>query len=165
MSMPAPQCRHLISLAEPVMSDLGDSHRGLEPVPGVKTAGWLLGHLAVTGDFGRKLAGRPPICPAEWRALFNPGTRPSHDSDAYPSMQALRDAFRAVYTDLTNAAPAGSTGLDAPNPFLPARNAFPTAGDFVAYLMTGHLAYHLGQLVAWRGAAGLGRPGPDSIAG
>jgi hypothetical protein len=30
-------------------------------------------------------------------------------------------------------------------------------GDFVGYLLTGHLAYHLGQLVAWRTAAGLRR--------
>jgi hypothetical protein len=157
MSMPAPQCRHLIALAAPIMDDLGDAHRALEPVAGVKTAGWLVGHLAVTGDFARKLAGRPPLCPAEWRALFNPGTQPSHDPATYPAMDALRGAFRAVYTDLTDAAPAGLSGLDQPNPFAPARAAFPTAGDFLAYLMTGHLAYHLGQLAAWRGAAGLAR--------
>ena len=57
---------------------------------------------------------------------------------------------------------------DAPesaNPFAPARTAFPTAGDFVAYLLTGHLAYHLGQLVAWRATAGLGRlQRPDALA-
>lgn len=157
MSMPAPQCRHLVSLAGPVMGDLSDAHRALEPSPGVKTAGWLVGHLAVTGDFARKLAGRPALCPVEWRALFSPGTQPSHDPAVYPPMDALRNAFRAVYTDLTDAAPAGLSGLDQPNPFAPGRAAFPTAGDFLAYLMTGHLAYHLGQLVAWRGAAGLAR--------
>jgi len=32
-------------------------------------------------------------------------------------------------------------------------------------LLTGHLAYHLGQLVAWRAGAGLGRlHRPDALA-
>lgn len=159
MSMPAPQCRHLVSLAGPVISDLDDAHRALEPMPGVKTAGWLVGHLSVTGDFARKLCGRPPICPTEWRALFNPGTQPSHDPGIYPPMTALRDAFHAVYADLAESAPGATGGLDGPNPFAPARAAFPTSGDFVSYIMTGHLAYHLGQLVAWRRATGLGGPG------
>jgi hypothetical protein len=37
---------------------------------------------------------------------------------------------------------------------VPARQALPTSGDFVAYLMTGHFGHHLGQLLAWRAAAG-----------
>jgi hypothetical protein len=138
MNLPSPQCRHLISLAHPVMSDLSDAHRALEPSPG---------------------------CPSEWRARFNPGTPPSHDPGVYPPMASLRDAFHAVYTDLAESAPGVTAGLDGPNPFVPARGAFPTAGDFLAYLMTGHLAYHLGQLVAWRGAAGVGRGGGfDTVA-
>lgn len=165
MDTPAAQCRHLISLAAAALKDLDDGHRALEPNHGVKTAGWLVGHLSVTGDFGRKLCGRPPICPREWRALFNPGTHPSHDLGSYPSMTALRDAFHAVYSDLAESAPSAAAGLDGPNPFAPARGAFPTAGEFLAYLMTGHLAYHLGQLVAWRGAAGVGRgSGADTVA-
>ena len=63
------------------------------------------------------------------------------------------------------AAPGVEAGLDGANPFAPVRDGFPTAGEFLAYLMTGHFAYHLGQLVAWRGAAGVGRGGgSDTIA-
>jgi hypothetical protein len=73
-------------------------------------------------------------------------------------MAELRNAFRAVYDDLCLALPAADRSLlEVPNPFAPARAAFPTAGDFAAYLATGHLGYHLGQLVGWRAAAGLGR--------
>ena len=165
MDLPAAQCRYLVSLAETALKDLEDSHRALEPSPGVKTAGWLVGHLSVTGDFALKLCGRPSICPREWRALFNPGTHPSHDPGVYPPMAALREAVRAVYTDLVESAPGVEAGLDGPNPFAPVRGGFPTAGEFLAYLMTGHFAYHLGQLVAWRGAAGVGRGGgSDTIA-
>jgi hypothetical protein len=81
-------------------------------------------------------------------------------------MATLCDTFRAVYADLNSSAQeADPSGLAAVNPFAPARLDFPTAGDFVAYLLSGHLAYHLGQLVAWRAAAGLGRlRRPDALA-
>ena len=86
------QCRHLLSLADAAFAGLEDAHLALEPRPGTKTAGWLIGHLAVTGDFGRRLCGRPPLCPVEWRAGFNPGSRPSPERSDYPPMSALRDA-------------------------------------------------------------------------
>jgi len=51
------------------------------------------------------------------------------------------------------------------NPYEPARHPFYTAGEFVAYMMSGHLAYHVGQLSAWRAAAGIARSGrPDHLA-
>jgi hypothetical protein len=70
-----------------------------------------------------------------------------------------------VYADLGTAAlDVEAEALAAVNPFAPARAGFPTSGEFVAYLMTGHLAYHLGQLVAWRAAAGLSpRTLPDIV--
>lgn len=160
------QCRYLLSLAEPILADLDDSHRALEPQPGMKTAGWLVGHLAVSGDYARVLCGRASLCPPEWPAMFNPGSEPSADANTYPTMATLCDTFRLVYADLLEATDeADPSALSAPNPFVLARAGFPTAGDFVAYLVSSHLAYHLGQLVAWRSAAGLQRPQrPDALA-
>jgi hypothetical protein len=48
------QCQYLLALAEPIFDGLVDAHRALEPEPGVKTAGWLVGHLAITGEFARR---------------------------------------------------------------------------------------------------------------
>lgn len=159
------QSRYLMRQAESILNGIEDTHLALEPRPGTKTAGWLIGHLAVTGDFGRRLCRRAPICPVEWRALFNPGTRPSADPNTYPPVEVLCDAFRAVYADLGAAAlEVDPDALSAVNPFVPSRAGFPTSGEFVAYLLTGHLAYHLGQLVAWRAAAGLiPRSEPDTV--
>src|SRR5256885_16263728 len=98
------QGRYLLSLAEPILDGLDDSHRALEPQPGAKTAGWLIGHLAVSGDFARRLYGRPPLCPVDWRAAFNPGSQPSREPNDYPSMATLRDTFERVYSDLCAAA-------------------------------------------------------------
>jgi hypothetical protein len=158
MNISIAQCRYLLSLADPILAGLDDSHRAIEPRLGTKTAGWLIGHLAVTGDVARRLCGRSPICPKEWRSKFNPDTQPSSNPDEYPPMDQLRQVFHAVYDDLCIAATvADAATLEADNPFAPARDAFPTVGEFVAYLLTGHLGYHLGQLVAWRASAGLGR--------
>jgi hypothetical protein len=160
------QCRYLLSLAEPILIGLDDSHRALEPQPGTKTAGWLVGHLAVSGDFARRLCGRTPLCPPNWRPAFNPGSNPSPRPDDYPAMTSLHQAFREVYADLCAAAlEADPHALASVNPFTPTRIAFRTTGEFLAYLLTGHLAYHLGQLVGRRAAAGLGRlHRPDTLA-
>jgi hypothetical protein len=136
------------------LGELDDSHLALEPIAGLKTAGWLVGHLSVTGDFGRRLCGLPSVCPREWRLLFNPGTFPSRDRDAYPPMSQLRDTIVSVYMGLFADAPSAPVDVLArPNPYRRAIDTFPTAGDFAAYLMTGHLAHHLAQLGAWRAAA------------
>jgi hypothetical protein len=154
----ADQSKYLSWFAEPMLAGLDDSHRALEPVPGNKTAGWILGHLAMTGDFGRRICGRTPICPKEWRTLFAPGTEGVNiPESSYPKMADLIAAFRAVYTDLPDAfASAEESALESQNPFEPARAHFPTVREFVPWLLTGHLGYHVAQLGDWRRAAGLG---------
>lgn len=152
---PSAQCRHLLKTYGPLLDGLDDSHRYYQPTPAGKTAGWLVGHLAVTGDFGRRLCGAKPICPPEWRAKFNPGTRPSTNAADYPPMADLVARLREVYSELPSCYESAGDKLAAENPFEPGRAAFPTAGDFAAYLMTGHLGYHLGQLSGWRSAAGI----------
>ena len=53
--------------------------------------------------------------------------------------------------------------LAAENPLAYSRARFPTLGEFLTYIMTGHLGYHLGQLSGWRAAAGMPlRPGATS---
>jgi hypothetical protein len=158
----AAQGRFIFSQGKRWMSGLTDEHRALQPIAGVKTAGWLVGHLAVTGDFGRRICGLTPICSKEWRMLFNPGTFPSLDPSVYPPMSALLETCVAVYKDFfTNAPDAAAEVLAMPNPYTLAIQAFPTSGDFAAYLMTGHLGHHMGQLGSWHASAGLAKPVAD----
>jgi uncharacterized damage-inducible protein DinB len=150
------QCHYHLALASRLFARLDDSHRALEPHSGLKTAGWLIGHLAVTADFARRLCGAEPICPREWRAQFNPGSQPSHDPAVYPPLNTLCETFRAVYDDLAGRVTTADPALLAqPNPYVGAREQFPTARDFVAYLLNSHLAYHLGQLATWCATAGV----------
>jgi hypothetical protein len=155
------QGRFIFGQGKRWLADLNDNHLALEPIAGTKTAGWLVGHLAVTGDFGRRICGLTPMCPKEWRGLFNPGTFPSLDRSVYPPMASLREAVANVYADFFKSAPgAPDDVLAMPNPYTPASGAFPTAGDFAAYLMTGHLGHHFGQLGSWHAAAGLRHASP-----
>ena len=156
----APQGKFIFGQGKGWMTDLTDDHLALEPIAGTKTAGWLVGHLSVTGDFGRRICGLAPMCPKEWRTLFNPGTFPSLDRSVYPPMADLREMAVGVYKDFFASAPnAPDETLALPNPYTLAIGAFATAGDFAAYLMTGHLAHHLGQLGSWHAAAGLRKSG------
>jgi hypothetical protein len=152
------QGRYLLRQAEPILAGLEDVHLAMEPQPGTKTAGWLIGHLTISGDSARRFCGQPALCSKEWRSLFNPGTQPSHDPKQYPPMASLCDAFNRVYTDLFDVATTvDPTTLAVENPYAPARAGFPLTVDFVAYMISSHLAYHLGQLAGWRAAAGMGR--------
>jgi hypothetical protein len=153
----------MLSQARPILDGLDDRHRALEPMPGTKTAGWLVGHLTFTGDYARRLCGRQPLCHASWGQRFGPGSLPSPDPAAYPAMDELLAAFADVYGDLIPAASEAPRHLlTAANPYSAARPRFPTVRDFLIYLMTAHLAYHLGQLATWRAAAGLRRlPTPE----
>lgn len=157
LQIPAAQGRHLLTVSRRLVTDLDDSHVALEPRPGLKTPGWLLGHLATTGDFGRRLCGSTSaICPKEWRGRFMPGTLPSSDKGYYPPMIELRAALLEVYADLPEIAESADEAiLNNANPFEPTRSRFPTAGLFAGYLLAGHFGYHLGQLSAWRAAFGL----------
>jgi len=164
MNRVAMVCRYLVTYAEPSLSDLTDEHLALAPTGEGKTAGWILGHLCVTGDYIRRKCGQPPLTPRAWGPMFAPESRPSTDRRDYPSMRELKTAFASVYRDLAAIAPDVSAELLAvENPLEYTRSRFPTFGEFLVYIMTGHLGYHLGQLSGWRAAAGMSlRPGATS---
>jgi hypothetical protein len=69
MKSVATACQYLVTYAEPSLSDLGDEHLALSPTADGKTAGWILGHLCVTGDYIRRKYGRPPLTPKPWGPL------------------------------------------------------------------------------------------------
>lgn len=151
----------MVGYAAPSLSDLTDAHSAACPLPNAKTAGWLLGHLCVSGDYIRRKCGRPPLTPKEWGPQFGPGTKPSIEPADYPPMSALRETFEKVYLDLAASAPSlTDEQLAMPNPLELTRARFPTFGDFATFIMTAHLGYHLGQLTGWRAAAAMPlRPG------
>lgn len=161
MRTSAELCTYLLGYAAPSLADLTDDHLALAPMPNAKTAGWILGHLCVSGDYVRRKCGRPPLTPKEWGPKFAPGTQPSRVATEYPPMAELTTVLDAVYRDLAAIAPTLSDELlNGVNPLEYSRHRFPTARGFFSHIMTSHLGYHLGQLSGWRAAAGMEmRPG------
>jgi hypothetical protein len=144
-------CAHLTKLGVSLIGDLTDADLALPSTPNGKTAGWLLGHLCITGDFIRRKSGASPLTPKEWGPKFTIGTKPSTVAADYPPMAELRTAFENVYSDLAKLAPTLSAELlSAPGPFEQVRDRFPTHGAFLSWMMSGHLGYHLGQLSEWK---------------
>jgi hypothetical protein len=148
-------CAQLTKLGGTLIGDLTDADLASPSTPNGKTAGWLLGHLCVTGDFVRRKSGGTPLTPKEWGPKFTMGTKPSVVAADYPPMVELRTAFENVYGDLIKIAPTISPEvLAGPSPFQQTADRFPTLGAFLTWIMTGHLGYHLGQLSEWKATRG-----------
>jgi hypothetical protein len=86
-----------------------------------------------------------------WDRKSRRAAGPKRSSD--PPLGEMIARLREVYADLPGPYDRAGDRRGTPNPYEPGRAAFPTAGEFAAYLMTGHLGYHLGQLQGWRVAA------------
>ncbi len=119
---------------------------------------WTLAHLNASAAFILQLLDEPvePTAGDELRN-FGPGSKPVTDPAAYlPKDRVLAQladrharigpAVRAKHTDC----------FGRPSPEF-VRAFAPTVGVIVTYLMGAHEAYHLGQLMLWRRAAGLAK--------
>ena len=117
---------------------------------------WVLGHLvdgfdAVTRELGGDVdRGRA------WAERFGPGTTPVADRAAYPSKDELLGAFRDAAARLRRAVAASwDAGFEAPTRDAEVRAYFPTAGRWAVHVLLGEVAFHTGQLSAWRRTQGL----------
>ncbi len=141
-----------------LVADLSDEEMILQP-PGVPNhAVWTLGHVihscqAIAGELGVT-----PWLPDDWEAQFGYGSAPatgpdsqgSHKAALLESLADAADRLRAVLlaTD--------ESRLKDPLPDEKTREILPTLGDALLQVVSGHTAFHAGQLAAWRRA--IGRP-------
>ncbi len=137
--------------------DIPDERLAEQPLPGMNHPAWILGHLAFVGFRGEWLLTGREGWPVGYAELFAPGTACETDRSRYPSLVELLDAFDASHAALDAAVTAADDERwAAPNPgpgYL--RQLLPNLGDMVAHIMSTHEATHLGQLSAWRRAAGM----------
>jgi DinB superfamily len=144
--------------SQKLVADLTDEQMCAQPVEGVvmNHPAFLLGHLAlVAGNFATGFVDAAPVCPEEWKELFNQGAKPLADRSRYPSkavlLQKLEEAHSRLADAVTKAAPE-VLAQPAPEKM---RARFPTVGALLAGMMTAHEGSHNGQLSAWRRAMGL----------
>jgi hypothetical protein len=115
----------------------------------------VIGHLVCSCQALGSELGIADWMSGEWVARFGTGSIPVADRSAYPAKGALLDAL----TDAVNRVSArltalGTEGLAAPLPDERYRALFPTVGHAVIHILLAHTAVHVGQVSAWRRAAG-----------
>ena len=148
--------RFLVGFGQRLLSEIPDERMTEQPLPGVNHPAWILGHLALTADGVGEMFGGKITLPAEWRTLFGQGTQPSSVRSGYPSKSELLRAFEECHHRLREqVAAAGPELLAQPTTNPRAREAFPTLKELAAFILTGHVGVHLGQLSSWRRMIGL----------
>jgi len=142
----------LLEYFESLVEDLPE--RGLEVQGGGNghSALWLLGHMAISVDFGNQVLEQETVCPARWFVAFGPGSSDEiKKPDKYDATEMI-EIIRTGYPKLQELAMAADESLLAeshPVEIL-LGSALKTKGDLLGHLLTTHLSLHLGQLSFWR---------------
>jgi hypothetical protein len=149
--------RATLHLLERLMDDVGDEELSAQPLPGMNPPRWILGHLAVTTDSCLQLLGCEPVLPNPWHQAFSPGSENNDEHGPRPTKRELLEALHAGHERVLAAlGETDESHLSQPHgvAFASLDKGFPTRGDLLAFLMSGHEAFHIGQLSAWRRASG-----------
>ena len=120
---------------------------------------WTFAHMNLYHDAILSLAcgerindpGKHPDAPK-----YDAGSIPVHDPDAYPPLDELVRAYTVKHEQIeATLRDAQPSLLDHPPRLERWAEALGTTGQTLNYLMLYHESTHLGQLMAWRRAAGL----------
>jgi hypothetical protein len=146
----------LVRYCRTLLADIPDERMAEQPVAGVNHPAWILGHLALTADGTLEKLGGQKALPPAWATLFGSGSKPSASRGDYPSRDDLVRAVEQGYQHLRQkAATADAEQLSRPTTHPRVKEALPTLKEMVAFLLTGHMGVHLGQLSSWRRMIGL----------
>lgn len=137
-----------------LVADIPCDRCGEEPL-GIKPPAWQMGHLAVASGFVGQLFGGKANVPGAWMETCF-GYTAGRPRAAYPKKAELIDALERAHAALAEGfLRASEAHLAAvPDDEMAAR-FFGTNGNAAFYIMTHNESYHIGQVSAWRRAAGL----------
>jgi hypothetical protein len=148
--------RFLLGYSRMLLGDIADERMAEQPIAGVNHPAWILGHLAWAADGTLARLGGQKALPDEWTTLFGSSSKPSTLRNSYPAKEALQRAVDQSYEQFRQkAATATPEQLSQPTTNPRAKQVLPTAKEMIAFLLTGHVGIHLGQLSSWRRMIGL----------
>lgn len=96
--------------------------------------------------------------PQGWDELFKAGLECRDDAAGtiYPAWGDVTTQYVRAYTAIINAVEKlGDARLLMQNPNPARREAFPTVGSLLLFLLNNHVMMHMGQVSAWRRCHGL----------
>ncbi len=148
-----------MAMFEKIVADIPDSDLRTPAAGHGHTPLWLLGHLALTGGFGRQRLGASVETPPGWAEAFGPGTPdPVTSEPPGVSKSVLVEAIRSGYASLREAYDTAAPEVLARPHGIPFFLTTPiaTVDHAVALLLTNHFGFHLAQLSSVRRS--LGKP-------
>jgi len=149
--------RFLTGYCRKMMEDLPDERLTEQAVPGVNHPAWIIGHLAFVAHRGvALLTGAEMALPESWQQKFGPGSKLTATRADYPSKEELLKTLQEAHSLFQRTASAATPErLAQPSQHPRLKDPLPTVKDLAAFLLTGHLGVHLGQLSMWRRMIGL----------
>lgn len=146
----------LMGYGRRLLEQIPDERMCEQPAEGMNHPAWILGHLAIAGDAAAALAGGEKMLPPDWGKRYGAGSKPTANRADYPSKAELLATFERVYERARKvAANATPEQLAQPTTIPQMKEGLPTSRERVAFVLTGHMGVHLGQLSAWRRMIGL----------
>ena len=148
--------RYSVEFLRDQVAGVADARMCEQPGGFVNHPAWTVGHLTHTCEMIGGVLGVEPWLPEEYTRLFGAGSVPVAERAVYPSKSVLL----AVLTGAEERVVAAVRGqsdhqLDAPFPDPAYSGVFPSVRHALTQVLVGHTAYHVGQVGAWRRAAGM----------
>ncbi len=122
---------------------------------------FILGHLSIYGPrilSEIQASTNGLVVPDKFAAVYSKDAKCVDDPDSsiYPPMEEVVEFYFESYRiTIEHIQTTSNEVFDQVNPNTAAVKRFPTMGSMHAFYLSGHLMMHLGQLSAWRRAAGL----------
>jgi DinB superfamily len=139
-----------------LIADVPDDQLTCQPGGVANHPAWVIGHLTYSCQAIGEELGLAPWLPADWASRFGTRSVPVETRATYPPkgelLAALADGQQRVEEGLVT---LGEEGIRRPLPDVRYRTTFPTIGDAALHVLTAHAAVHVGQVSAWRRAAGF----------
>ncbi len=148
-----------LAYAEVLAKDIPAEKFGQAVIPGCNHPAFVFGHLSLYPARVFTMLGRSDLIVEKkgWPELFQAGVACAADDGRYPKKDEILAHFFQGYRSVVDT--LGTTteqALAKPNPIEGRmREIFPTVGIAVNFLCNNHIMMHLGQVSAWRRAAGL----------
>lgn len=148
--------KFMLGYVRMLLSDVPEEEMDQQSIAGGNPPRWILTHLAICTDYAARALGSDLRCPKDWHKTYGPGSSPGAKLETVPSKDELLAALSAGVDRVNElAASADPSKLGGPHGLaILATSPIQTVQQFVAHLMTTHIAGHVGQLSAWRRAMG-----------
>ncbi len=137
------------------VADLSDEEMVRQPEGVPNHAAWTLGHVIYSCQEMAAEIGVERWLPVDWESNFGYGSSPGSVAPGYATPSLLLASLRYAGERLRAALlRVDENTLAHPLPDEKVREIMPTLGHALLQVVAAHLAFHAGQLAAWRRAIG-----------